>query len=306
MPILYFFEGIRQTWLNKIMLVITELGNEIPFMVISIVLFWCISKQVGYFMLTSGFVGTIATQWMKLVFRISRPWIKDPKFTIVEEARAGAGGYSFPSGHTQSAASTLGVPAVSVKQRWLSIILWVLYALVAISRMYLGVHTPLDVGVSLVIGLLLIFLMRPIFRSGSSKRMYILFSVLTLIAIAYVIYTNVYPFPADVEMDNLESGTKNGYTLLGAIAGMFVAFWLDDRFIHFSVEASIPAQIVKSVVGLGLIMVIRSGLKAPLNLLFDGSMAAHAVRYSVMVVFAGAVWPITFPYICRLFPKKKK
>ncbi|MBQ9342639.1 MAG: phosphatase PAP2 family protein [Clostridia bacterium] len=306
MPILYFFEGIRQTWLNKIMLVITELGNEIPFMVISIVLFWCISKQVGYFMLTSGFVGTIATQWMKLVFRISRPWIKDPKFTIVEEARAGAGGYSFPSGHTQSAASTLGVPAVSVKQRWLSIILWVLYALVAISRMYLGVHTPLDVGVSLVIGLLLIFLMRPIFRSGSSKRMYILFSVLTLIAIAYVIYTNVYPFPADVEMDNLESGTKNGYTLLGAIAGMFVAYWLDDRFIHFSVEASIPAQIVKSVVGLGLIMVIRSGLKAPLNLLFDGSMAAHAVRYFVMVVFAGAVWPITFPYICRLFPKKKK
>ena len=306
MPILYFFEGIRQTWLNKIMLVITELGNEIPFMVISIVLFWCISKQVGYFMLTSGFVGTIATQWMKLVFRISRPWVKDPKFTIVEEARAGAGGYSFPSGHTQSAASTLGVPAVSVKQRWLSIILWVLYALVAISRMYLGVHTPLDVGVSLVIGLLLIFLMRPIFRSGNSKRMYILFAILTLIAIAYVIYTNVYPFPADVELDNLESGTKNGYTLLGAIAGMFVAFWLDDRFIHFSVEASIPAQIVKSVVGLGLIMVIRSGLKAPLNLLFDGSMAAHAVRYFVMVVFAGAVWPITFPYICRLFPKKKK
>ena len=63
---------------------------------------------------------------------------------------------------------------------------------------------------------------------------------------------------------------------------------------------------MKSVVGLGLIMVIRSGLKAPLNLLFDGSMAAHAVRYFVMVVFAGAVWPITFPYICRLFPKKKK
>lgn len=306
MPILYFFEGIRQPWLDKIMLAITELGNEIPFMVISIVLFWCVSKRVGYFMLTSGFVGTIATQWMKLIFRISRPWIKDPNFTIVEDARAAADGYSFPSGHTQSAASTLGVPAVSVKQRWLSIILWVLYALVAISRMYLGVHTPLDVGVSIGIGLLLIFLMRPIFRSGNSKKMYILFAVLTLIAVAYVIYTNVYPFPADVEAENLESGIKNGYTLLGAILGMFVAYWLDERFIHFSVEGSIPAQIVKAVVGLGLIMVIRSGLKAPLNLLLDGSMVAHAVRYFVMVVFAGAVWPIAFPYICRLLPKKKK
>ena len=306
MSILYFFEGLRQPWLNKIMLLITELGNEIPFMVISIVLFWCISKQVGYFMLTSGFVGTITTQWMKLIFRISRPWVQDSEFTIVEEARAGADGYSFPSGHTQSAASTLGVPAVSVKKRWLSIILWVFYALVGISRMYLGVHTPLDVGVSVGIGLLLIILMRPVFRSGNSKKMYILLAILTLIAIAYVIYTNVYPVPADVEAENLESGVKNGYTLLGAILGMFAAFLIDDHYVHFSVEGSIPAQIVKCVVGLGLIMAIRAGLKAPLNAIFGGGMAAHAVRYFFMVLFAGAIWPMAFPFICRLLPKKKK
>ena len=306
MPVLYFFESIRQPWLDKIMLVITELGNEIPFMALAIVIFWCISKQIGYFMLSSGFIGTIATQWMKLIFRVSRPWVQDPGFTIVEAAREGAGGYSFPSGHTQSAASTLGVPAVSVKQRWLSIVLWALFILVGISRMYLGVHTPLDVGVAFALGLLLIFLMRPVFRSGDPKRMYILLAILTLIAVAYVIYTNFYPVPADIEAENLEEGVKNGFTLLGAIAGMLLAYWLDDHYIHFSVEGSLPAQIVKAVVGLGLLIAIRSVLKSPLNALFNGSYAANAVRYFVMVVFAGAVWPMTFPFICRLLPPKKK
>ena len=136
---------------------ISQLGGEILFMAIVIALFWCMDKRKGYYLMTVGFFGIVANQFLKLVFRVSRPWIRDPEFTIVEGARAGATGYSFPSGHTQNAAAVLGCPARMARKKGLKITLWVLYALVGISRMYLGVHTPYDVGVGVVMGLVLVF-----------------------------------------------------------------------------------------------------------------------------------------------------
>ena len=50
--------------------------------------------------MTVGFFGTLVNQFLKLVCRVPRPWVRDPNFTIVEAARADATGYSFPSGHT--------------------------------------------------------------------------------------------------------------------------------------------------------------------------------------------------------------
>ena len=306
MELLYFFEKIRQPWLDSIMMGITQFGGEILFMALAIILFWCHDKKAGYYALTVGFIGIIVNQFLKLVFRISRPWVQDPDFTIVEAARADAGGYSFPSGHTQNAAATLGVPARVAKAKGLKILLWVLYFLVPISRMYLGVHTPLDTGVAFVMGLVLLFALGPVFRTADQKpgRMYALLGGMLTLAVAYVLYVELYPFPADIEAENLAEGVKNAYTLLGAVGGMLIAYWLDQRYIRFSVEGSLPAQIVKSVIGLALTVGLRVVLKAPLNAIFGGAGAADAVRYAIMVVFAAAVWPLAFPCICRLLPQK--
>lgn len=185
--------------------------------------------------MTVGFFGIVANQFLKLVFRVSRPWIRDPEFTIVEGARAGATGYSFPSGHTQNAAAVLGCPARMARKKGLKITLWVLYALVGISRMYLGVHTPYDVGVGVVMGLVLVFGLYPFFSEKNYKpqRMYVLLGVMLALSIAFTTYTRLYPFPADIEVDNLSHGIKNGYTLTGAVAGMLAAFWLDEHYVHF-------------------------------------------------------------------------
>ena len=306
MQLLYFFEKIRQPWLDKIMLVFTELGGETLFMVLAIGMFWCYNKRTGYYMLSVGFIGTVINQFLKLAFRISRPWIQDPEFTIVEAARADATGYSFPSGHTQSAATVLLCPAMMSKRRGIKITLWIAYFMVAISRMYLGVHTPLDVGVSMVIGLALVFALRPMFADGepAPKRMYTLLGVMLGLSALYLVYVETWKFPADIEIDNLQHGVKNAYTLLGAIAGMLLSYWLDQRYVHFSVKGSLPAQIVKLVVGLGVTMALRMVLKSPLNSLLNGAAAADGIRYFIMVVFAAGVWPMTFPWICKMLPAK--
>lgn len=306
MRLLYFFEKLRMPWLDSVMMVITQFGGEILFLAMAIGAFWCVSKRLGYYMLTVGFIGTTLNQALKLIFRISRPWVQDPEFTIVEAARADAGGYSFPSGHTQNAAAVMLCPALMARKKWLKAVLWTLYFLVALSRMYLGVHTPLDVGVSIVIGLALVFILRPLFNDPDlpARRMVPLMAALIVMAVIYVIYTNCWKFPADIETENLEEGVKNGYSLLGAILAMPLGYWLDKKYIHFKTEGSLPAQIVKLVFGLALTVGLRIVLKAPLNALMGGGYAANAVRYFLMTTFAMAVWPLTFPWINRMLPRK--
>ena len=306
MQLLYFFEKLRMPWLDSVMMVITQFGGEILFLAMAIGAFWCVSKRLGYYMLTVGFIGTTLNQALKLIFRISRPWVQDPDFTIVEAARADAGGYSFPSGHTQNAASVMLCTALMARKKWLKAVLWTMFFLVALSRMYLGVHTPLDVGVSLVIGLALVFVLRPLFNDPDlpARRMVPLMAALIVMAVIYVIYTNCWKFPADIEAENLEEGVKNGYSLLGAVLAMPLGYWLDKKYIHFKTEGSLPAQIVKLVFGLALTVGLRIVLKAPLNALMGGGYAANAVRYFLMTTFAMAVWPLTFPWINRMLPRK--
>ena len=162
MEFLRLLEGIRLPVLNEFMLAITYLGDEIAFLVAALIVFWCVDKRKGYYILSVGMFGTMANQFMKLWFRVPRPWVLDEKFSILEQAREGAGGYSFPSGHTQSSVGTFGGIAVTTKNKTLRIVCILIAILVPFSRMYVGVHTPLDVLVAAVMAVLLIFVLRPL------------------------------------------------------------------------------------------------------------------------------------------------
>lgn len=299
MELLYFFEKIRLPGLNELMLAVTTLGEETAFLVIALVLFWCVNKYQGYYILSVGFVGTIANQFMKLWFRIPRPWVLDENFTILEQARDAATGYSFPSGHTQSAVGTFGGVALSTKNKAVRIAAVILAVLVPVSRMYIGVHTPLDVGVSVVLALALVFLIRPIVLRHTHTKMALLFAAMICLGIAYLVFVEVYSFPADIDPRNYESGLESAYTLLGALLGIAVVYIADEMWLHFSTNAIWWAQILKVFCGLALVLVVKTGTKEILNGIF-GDLAGRAVRYFLVVVVAGVVWPLTFQWFSKL------
>ena len=305
MEFLRFLANLRNPVLDAIMGTVTYLGDEIGFMLLAILFFWCVDKRRGYFVLSVGFFGTILNQFLKLVFRIPRPWVKDPSFEIVESAKEGAGGYSFPSGHTQNAAGTFGSLAASAKEKWFRIVSIVLIVLVSFSRMYLGVHTPLDVGVSLLIAAALVLILRPIFvrAEENPKTMYVLIGIMLACSIGYLCYVSFYPFPADVDAHNLESGTKNAYNLLGALLGFAVAYPIEKRYINFDVKGVWWVQILKTVLGLGVVIAVKELLKIPLVPLLGVNLCA-LVRYFLLVLIAVAVWPLTFPLFNKLAGKK--
>ena len=94
------------------------------------------------------------------------------------------------------------------------------------------------------------------------------------------------------------SGIKSAYTLMGCLIGLWIVYIVDEKWLHFPVKGVWWVQIIKVVIGLALVMAVRSGLKAPLNALF-GEFIGRAVRYFLIVIVAGILWPLSF----RLFAK---
>ena len=305
MKVLYALESIRVPWLDTVMAAITHLGEETVFMVAALFVFWCVSKRHGYYLLAVGFAGTVLNQFLKLLFRIPRPWVLDSDFTIVESARAQATGYSFPSGHTQNAVGTFGGIARFTRRKWVRVAAIVVAVLVPLSRMYLGVHTPLDVGVAAVIAVALVFALYPLMERSDSRHgvMGAVLAVMLALAVGYLLFVSLYPFPADVDEVNLAHGVENAWKLLGATVGMLVGWWLDVRFIHFDTRAVWYVQLIKLVGGLALLLGIRAALKAPLAAAL-GAGVGGAVRYGVMVLFAAAVWPMVFAPLCHALEKR--
>ncbi len=299
MEFLYILEKLRNPFLNNLFLAITSLGEETAFLVIGLVVFWCVSKRRGYYLMGVGFLGTIASQAMKIACRIPRPWVKDPNFTILEEAREAAAGYSFPSGHTQTAVGTFGAVAHSSRRsivKWVSILL---AAMVGISRMYIGVHTPQDVLVGAGISIVFIFALHPLML-GKKDRTFPVLVGLSLVSLVYLTVMECVSFPADIDSHNLESAMKNAYTLTGATVGLAVVYPLEKKYINFTESAVWWAQILKVILGLGIVLAVKEGLRAPLDALFAGHLAARAVRYFLIVMVAGALWPLTFRFFAKL------
>ena len=297
MELLYFLEGLRTPLGDAFFSLVTHLGEETLFIVAGLLVFWCIDKWEGYYLLSVGLTGTVINQFLKLWFRIPRPWVKDPDFTIVESARAEATGYSFPSGHTQSAVGVFGSAARWNRQKAVRLICILLCVLVPLSRMYLGVHTPADVGVSVLVALALLFGIYPVIRKSVNdpKAMRLLLAGMVALAAGYLAFVTLYPFPADVEVTNLSHGTKNAYTMLGCMLGVWATYEVDSRWTKFDTEAPLLGQIGKLALGLGLLLAIKAGAKAPLQALFANDYLADGLRYFLMVVFAGCAWPLTFP-----------
>ena len=310
MNILYALESIRFPALSALMAAVTHLGSETAFIVIAVVVFWCFDKTNGYYLMATGMLGTAINQFVKILCLVPRPWVRDPAFTIVESARADATGYSFPSGHTQSAFSIIGGIARFTKRKAVRIVCIVLVALVAFSRMYLGVHYPTDVGFGLVCGAALVFGLYPVFEKSAEKPQLpvIVFGVTAALSLAAALFVEFRAWPEDIDTANLAEAVKVLNMMFGCSLALAVSIPIERKRIGFETAAPWWAQILKVVLGLACVMALRAGLKPLLTAIFGTFGIASAIRYGLIILFAVLVWPLTFPWFqngCRLKKEKR-
>ena len=139
--------------LTPLMELVSELAASSVTIGAAAFVFWAVDRQFGGFLMLNYVGSSLLNQAVKLTACVYRPWVRDGRVQPVLTALDKATGYSFPSGHTQSAAAIYGSVALwyGKKRPWLAGLMAAMILLTGFSRNYLGVHTPQDVLVSMAL-----------------------------------------------------------------------------------------------------------------------------------------------------------
>ncbi len=308
LDILLFFQSIRSDPLDAVMSAVTWLGSETVFVPVLCVILWCVRKELGYRLGLTLFLTAGLTQTLKVLFAVPRPWIRWPnRVAPVPSAVTDATGYSFPSGHTCTAATiypTLAMRAFVTRQddrgarrRKAAIGCGAALAvvLVGVSRVYLGVHTPADVVVSALLTLAVVVpanLLYDRIEQGRIPDAAVLAGGFTLAAVVLAIASAVlaYGRPDAAEQ------TLDAFKAAGAMAGFVAGWYVERRWIRFDIRASLPVQGIKAAAGILVLLGVQAGMKPVLQGLIASEPAADALRYLLVALWAtcglpaAAVW----------------
>ena len=295
LALLRALQGVRNPVLDVLFQGITMLGEETLLIAALCLIYWCINKRAAIQMMMNFFVVGLVTQALKITFCVPRPWVRDPSLVPVASAKEGASGFSFPSGHTASAVAMYGSAALLLKKRWATCACVATALLVGFSRLYLGVHTPQDVLVSMVLSTLLLIGVRSLFSwmERDAKTENIVFAAGLLISVALAVYAQYKPYPA---MEGVEHLALDTFKISGAAIGLFLGWQFERKFVKFDERASFSMQVLKYVIGMALVGGIMA-LKGPVALF--GAKPWALIKYSLLAFTALGLWPMLFSRLSR-------
>ncbi|MEG1811771.1 MAG: phosphatase PAP2 family protein [Clostridia bacterium] len=289
--------------LDQFFLLCSKLGDATIMAAISALVLWCGNRKTSQFIMLSAAGSLLLNQAIKITACVYRPWVRDARIVPLEGARKGATGYSFPSGHAANATALWGGLALAHrKRRWLCAGCVLLMVLVSFSRNYVGVHTPQDVLVSLALGgLLLVGIGRVCAwldadAARAKARSYIVFGVGMGVGAALLGYALVKPYPMDyVNGQLLVAPAKmviDTYKAVGSCWGIFIGWLWEKRAIHFAPEGTVLTRVVRSVVGIALLLGVNEGAEA----LFAGLGESWCglIASGLSTLFATAIYPLIF------------
>lgn len=283
---LLFLQKIRLAldgvW-DTFMLDVSRLGEGLLTFLLMAGIYWCIDKKCGQLMGWNVSLGCLMNQWMKRAFHIDRPWIRDERIQPVEAALDGAGGYSFPSGHTSRAAANWGVLGYFLWKhgkeksvKLLSGIAWGVVIFVMLSRNYLGVHTPQDVLAAFAMGVILIILLdKVLVWAEAGKNRDILVTGLGCI-ICFV--------------PMLRYGCLSN---AGASFGFMIGWMLERRFVRFRVDTERSVRLLRFAVGAVLLLAIFTVCPAVLGQFMPARYAAFFTNF-ILAIFMMCIYPFFF------------
>ncbi len=233
----------------------TFLGELNTALVLMAVIYWGVSKELGTYLLMGWSGNRLANGMLKISVCAYRPWIRDARIVPYGSSMTTATGYSFPSGHSMNAASVFGGGAVRKDMpAALRVILGAVVALVAFSRLFLGVHTPQDVLVGAGIGCLVMWLTVRLMQwvSAHPDKDWLVVCVGVVLAAALAVYAAVKPYPTDYDAEGklIVDGAKmanDTFKGVGWCAAFLTGWILERRFVGFTTDISLPRKLTRIV-----------------------------------------------------------
>lgn len=272
--ILRLVQGMVSPAMTIAMRGLSFLGTEWFFLAALPLLYWCVDRRKGVrislFFLFSSFLNL----WLKDILAQPRPYDLDPKVGLAHESS-----YGLPSGHAQGSLVFWATMAKHFRASWSLVLAIALPLLIALSRLYLGVHFPTDIlGGWLVGGILLVLdhfygdLIEKAFVESSARAKLIVAALLALLMNALDM--------RDTSLSGVFFGAMLGFSYLGKAA-------------PFSAEGSPLQKGLRYILGLAGAGMIYVGLKA----LFPGAGSElyalfRFIRYATLGAWVslGAPW----------------
>ncbi|MGP8338031.1 MAG: phosphatase PAP2 family protein [Methanosarcinaceae archaeon] len=129
---------------DPIMIFVSTVGDYILWLAIFAALYLWKGKRIAFSYAFTIFMASILVLALKSFFEVPRP--EDVRFVLE------APGYSMPSGHTTISFTSAMFLHKHIKNGYLRPLIWILAALVSISRVFIGVHYPTDVLAGVILG----------------------------------------------------------------------------------------------------------------------------------------------------------
>ncbi len=307
--------------LNTFFEYITKLGETSVLLFVIGMIYCGIDKREGIFIMLTLFTNRIINGFIKITVCAYRPWIRDARITPVPEAKADATGYSFPSGHTTNAVSFWGGLAVNKTDkvrcpRILQIILWAIVLLIGFSRNYLGVHTPQDVVVALVISVAVLFLISKLMPLIDSKPNADIYTAIggTALCLLLILYAALKSYPVDYAADGsvIVEGSKmavDSYKNAGMGIGFFIGWIIERRLIKFSTDKNFGLNILRAVFCVFTYTALdhfSGNASSMLTGLGLGSGLSKALVQFVLIFYFVAIGPAIIKPFEKFFKKSQK
>ncbi len=274
-----WLESVRTPWLDWVAVTSSFLGSEAFFLLFVPFYYWCCNKRHGVRLALVFLLSACLNSALKDLFQTPRP--DSGRVTVLY--RSSGNGYSFPSGHAQNAVVFWGW--LGRRQPWRSrpYLLGAAVLLISLSRVYLGLHFPIDIlggwifGACLLAGMVWVdhrISARPKVWAGRILP----WAGLVLPVIIYLLRSS--PFQAMTS---------------GAMLGFCMGYLVESRWLAFSTEAPWMHQAGKCVGGWSagalLSLSLQSALPAGDEFLF--------LRYALLGTWVSLGLPASYVWITQ-------
>jgi membrane-associated phospholipid phosphatase len=281
--------------LTAIMQGFTFLGSEEFFIIALTLIYLCIDASLGGRVVLLLLIGDSLNGFFKMLFHLPRPYWVDPNVKALAQETS----YGLPSGHAQDATTVWFFIAYAMRKRWAWVAALALVLLISLSRLYLGVHFPIDVLGGWIIGgiflaaylwiepmikdrLLRLGMWGQIGVSLGAAIIIILLGVTAQAAIASSPDPTTWSALAK-DARSLETFVSRAGALFGAGAGLAMMY----QGARFNAGGSFKNRAIRFVVGISGVLALRFGLSAifPKEPEMIG-LFFRFVRYAIMLWWA--------------------
>ena len=277
LEIIKFIQSITSPFWDAFFQIVTMTGEEYFYIIAAAIVFWCVSKDFGYKLGFAILTSTLINTTLKDIINTTRPIGEAGVRSLRLHT---ATGQSFPSGHTQGATTFWVSAIIQIKRKWIYVVGITIIFLVGLSRLYLGLHYPVDVIGGIVVGIIWTLLSNYIFDYARlTNKDWILMIIVIPVFIGMIFFRD-----------------KNYYTIAGTVLGFVIGYILESKYVQFEVRSTIKLQLIKLAFGLGILIAIKSILKQLLPI----SIYSDFFRYFVVGLWITVGAPSIFKKFIRI------